>query len=125
MKIPHQYLPIMPYLVLQDSKGFLEFAKTVFAAKEQLIVPSDDKDEIRHGEIRIFDAVVMFGNASENWSEKPGAMFMYVENAANIYQIAMAHQSKSLEKPAQKDYGYSASFEDPYGNHWFITEAEK
>lgn len=124
MKIPSQYLPVMPYLILRDSKGFLEFAKTVFAAKEQLIVPSDD-DNIMHGEIRIFDAVVMFGNASENWNEKTAAMFIYVDNVENTYQLAIAHQAKSLETPIKKDYGYSASFEDPFGNHWFIVEAEK
>lgn len=63
MKIPEQYLPIMPYLILKDTKGFLKFTKE--GAEEQLIVPTED-GKIMHGEIRIFDAVVMFGNAGEN-----------------------------------------------------------
>jgi len=41
MKIPVQYLPIISYLILNDAKGFVEFAKSVFDAAEQFIVPTD------------------------------------------------------------------------------------
>lgn len=124
MKIPEQYLPIMPYLILKDTKGFLEFTKDVFGAEEQLTVPAED-EKIMHGEIRIFDAVVMFGNAGENWKEKTAAMYMYVQDVDKTYQLAVDHDAKSLERPSKKEYGYNASFEDPFGNQWFIVEAEK
>lgn len=124
MKIPEQYLPIMPYLILKDTKGFLMFTKEVFSAEVQLIVPSED-GKIMHGEIRIFDAVVMFGGAGEKWKEKSAAMYMYVEDVSKTYQLAIGHKAKVLEKPGKKEYGYTAAFEDPFGNQWFVVEAEK
>lgn len=123
MKIPEQYLPVMPYLIVTNAKGFVDFAKSVFGATEQLIVPAEN-NKIMHGEIRISDAVIMFGDANDSWKEKAAAMFLYVKDVKRIYNLAMDHGAKSLEKPQKKDYGFSAGFEDPFGNHWFIVQPE-
>lgn len=122
MKIPEQYLPVMPCLILSDTQGFLQFAKDVFDATEQLIVASED-NRIRHGEIRIGDAIVMFGEAG-NWREKTSAMYLHVDDVNNVYDKAIRQGAKSLEAPQQKEYGYTAGFEDPYGNQWFIVAGE-
>jgi uncharacterized glyoxalase superfamily protein PhnB len=124
MKIPEQYLPIMPYLVLNDAKGFAEFAKSVFGATEQLIIPTDD-NKIRHGELKIYDGVIMFADSGDNWVEKTAAMYLHVHDVNDIYNTALKQGAKSLGEPQQKDYGYSAGFEDPFGNQWFIVEAGK
>ena len=121
MKIPEQYLPVMPYLILNNAKGFIEFAKEVFRAKEQMIVPSDN-DKIMHAEIRINDGVIMCGDAGDNIKEKTAAMFIYVHDVNEVFDMAIKKGSKSLEQPQKKDYGFSAGFEDPFGNHWFIVE---
>ena len=121
MKIPEQYLPVMPYLMVDNAQGLLSFAKTVFGATEQLIVPTED-DKIMHGEIRIGDAVIMFADATDQWKTKPAAMYMYVKDVKEVYNSALKNGAKNLEEPGQKDYGFSAGFEDPYGNHWFVAE---
>ena len=122
MKIPEQYLPVMPYLVLNKAKEFDEFAKLVFGATEQLIVPTED-NKIMHGELRIFDAVIMFASSGDNWKEKTAAMYLHVYNVNDLYNRALKHGAKSLGEPEQKEYGYTAGFEDPFGNQWFIVEA--
>ena len=104
--------------------AFLNFTKEVFNADEQLIVPAENQ-QILHGEIRIGEAVIMFSEASEQWREKTAAMYIYVESVDETYQKAVAQGAKSLEQPNKKEYGYSAGIEDPFGNHWFIVEAEK
>jgi PhnB protein len=124
MKIPEHYLPIMPYLILEDTKGFVEFMKNVFGAREHLIVP-DGSGGVMHGELKIHDAMVMFGNAGGEWKEKSAAMYLHVEDVDSTYDTAMKNGAKSLHPPDKKDYGYTAGFEDPYGNHWFIVEAGK
>ncbi len=48
MKIPGQYLPVMPYLIVKDAKKFMDFVKEVFNATEQLVAPADD-GKIMHG----------------------------------------------------------------------------
>lgn len=115
----------MPYLILKQSKAFLEFMKTVFGATEQMIAPSEDGSAITHGEIKIHDAVIMFGQANDAWHEKSAGMYIYLEEVNNVYEKAIANGAKSLMTPEKKDYGYTAGFEDPFGNQWWIVEGEK
>ncbi len=123
MKIPEHYLPVMPYLILKDTATFIHYTRKVFDAKEHLIV-RDDNDGIRHGEIKIHDALIMFGNAGGEWKEKTAAMYLHVDDVDRIYETALQNDGKSLHPPVKQDYGYTAGFEDPCGNYWFIVQAE-
>lgn len=123
MKIPPQHLPIMPYLILGDAAAFLAFSKLVFNATEQLLT-RDEHEKLRHCEIRIGDAVVMFAQASPDWSAKPAGMFLYVDNVDRVYDAALREKAISLMPPGKQDYGYTAGFEDPFGNHWWIVQEE-
>jgi PhnB protein len=107
MKIPSEYLPVMPYLILKDSLRFLKFVKDIFTATEQMIVPSEDGKHIMHRK------------------EKSAGMYIYLEDVNHVYSKAMACGAKSLMLPEKKDYGYTAGFEDPFGNQWWIVEGEK
>lgn len=122
MKIPPEYLPIMPYLLIEDAKGFKEFMMSVFGATEQFIQLNEDAKLIRHGELRIGDAVIMYADAIEKYPPRPSGMFIYVENADKIYSAALEKGAKSLTKPDRVEYGYSGGFEDKWGNQWWITE---
>lgn len=121
MNIPKQYLPIMPYLIIPDAKGFITFMKSVFNATEQLIVPRTE-DLIMHGELRIGDAVVMFADATEQFKERAAGMFIYVPSVDDIYKKAITNGATSLMAPAKQEYGYSAGFQDAFGNQWWIAE---
>ncbi|WP_224998619.1 glyoxalase/bleomycin resistance/extradiol dioxygenase family protein [Cesiribacter sp. SM1] len=123
MKIPAQYLPLMPYLILKNAKAFSDFAKTVFGAKEQLTVPAAD-GSIMHAELKIHDAVIMLAQAGDNWSEKTAGMYIYVEDVDSVYHAAINGGAQSLMEPQKKDYGYTAGFNDPFGNQWWIVAAE-
>jgi len=125
MNIPANYLPIMPYLILEDAPAFLEYVKRVFHATEQMIVPGADTRTIMHGEIRIHDAVIMFASSTEQWKQKSSGMFIYVDNVERVYAAAIEQGGTSLEKPTKRDYGYSAGFEDPFCNQWWVTEPEQ
>lgn len=125
MKIPSNYLPVMPYIILNEANAFLDFTKKVFDATEQLIVPGEGERTIMHGEIKIFDAVVMFAQKPEELKERPCGMFIYVENVDGIYQKAIEQKATSLMTPCQQEYGYTAGFEDPFGNQWWIVAGEK
>ncbi|GAL83317.1 transposase [Sporocytophaga myxococcoides] len=121
MNIPKNYLPVMPYLILKEAKAFMDFAKRVFEAKEQLIVPGEN-ETIMHGELKIHDAIIMFAQAGEIWTEKTAGMYIYVTDVNKVYQKALENGSTTLMAPEKKEYGYSGGFEDPFGNHWWIVE---
>lgn len=120
MKIPKQYLPVMPYIIIDDAKAFPDFTVAVFNAKEQLIVPSEGERAIMHGEISIGDAVIMFAGGNEQWGTKTSGMFIFVNDADTVYTAALQHGAKSLMKPTRQYYGYSGGFQDPFGNQWWI-----
>jgi len=121
MNIPQQYLPVMPYLILNDAASFLLFAKNVFNAAEQMLVPGDS-NKIMHGEIRIGDAVIMFSDATDTYKPKPAAMFLYVESVDNVHQLALQNNATEIAAPTVQSYGYSSGFEDRFGNQWFIVQ---
>jgi hypothetical protein len=121
MKIPDQYLPVMPYIITDQAESFLDFTKKVLGAREQLIVPGDGNRTIMHGEIRIGDAVIMFAQKPDNYDTRSCGMFVYVENVDTVYQNALQQHAVSLMQPIRQDYGYTAGFEDPFGNQWWIV----
>jgi PhnB protein len=122
MKIPSQYLPVMPYIILNDAEAFLDFTKKVFGAREQLIVPGENERTIMHGEIKIFEAVIMFAQKPDGINERPCGMFIYVANVDDIYYKAIENSAISLMPPGKQEYGYTAGFEDTFGNQWWIVE---
>lgn len=115
----------MPYIITANARGFLDFTKTVFGATEQMIVPGEGDRGIMHGEIRIFDAVIMFADKPENFETRACGMFIYVENIDGIYEKAIRNGATSLMQPVRQDYGYTAGFQDAFGNQWWIVEGEK
>ncbi|HXP51239.1 MAG TPA: VOC family protein [Bacteroidia bacterium] len=121
MNIPKEYLPVMPYLIIKDAKAFLEFTKTVFGATEQMLVPRTE-NIVMHGEIRIGDAVIMFADATEQFKERPSGMFLYVVSVDKTYKLAIDNGAKPLHPPVKQEYGYSAGFEDIWGNQWWVVE---
>jgi len=122
MKIPENYLPVMPYIIISDAPAFLGYAKKVFNATEQLIVPGDDGRTIMHGEIKIGDGIIMFAGSNAQWGEKTCSTFIYVDDVNRVYNAAIEQGGTSLQKPEKKDYGFAAGFADPFGNLWWITQ---
>lgn len=123
MKIPKQYLPVMPYLIIKDAKAFKEFMIEVFGATEQELVPRGE-NLIMHGELKIGDAVIMYADATEIYGERPAGIFIYVENIDDLYKKAISKGVKSLMTPIKMEYGYTAGFEDKWGNQWWIVAGE-
>ena len=60
MIVPDHYSPIMPYLVVKNAVGFIEFIKTVFNAEEKLRVNTPD-GSLMHGEYSINGGTIMLG----------------------------------------------------------------
>lgn len=122
--VPEGYLPLIPYLILKDAAGFVEFAKTVFGATEKMMHANDD-GSLMHGELHISGGMVMVGEASDNWPQNTAGIYLYVQDADATYAAGLAHGATSLMEPADKEYGRSCGFRDPYGNTWWPTSVGK
>ncbi len=125
VQVPQGYQQVMPYLILNDANGFLQFVTEVFEAKEKMLMHRDDKS-IMHGEVFIGDSVIMFAQATSEFPAGPGAsFFIYVADVDKTFQDVLNRGGTAVQKVDDKDYGRSGGATDPFGNTWWITSAKQ
>jgi uncharacterized glyoxalase superfamily protein PhnB len=113
----------MPYLVLSDADGFIEFITKVFDAKEMLRVNMDD-GSLMHGEYMINGGTIMLGEAGGKWPPFPAPMYLVTKNVDALYASGIANGANGNMEPQDKDYGRAAGFIDKWGNQWWLNDPE-
>jgi PhnB protein len=117
--VPEGYTPLIPYLILRQAVGFMDFAKAVLAANEKMAYKNED-GSLMHGELVLpGGGMLMVGEASEEWPQNTAGIFLYVQDVDVTYAAALAHGATSLMAVEDKDYGRTCGFKDPYGNTWW------
>lgn len=120
LNLPDNYQPIMPYLILKNAAGFIDFTKEVLGATEQLKTMRDEKT-IMHAEVNIQGSTIMIAESTDDYSPQNAGLFVYVDNCDLAYQKALERGAESIMPPADQSYGRSAGIKDPFGNTWWIT----
>jgi PhnB protein len=120
-KIPEGYQAVMPYLILNNAQGFLDFTKTVFLADELLKTHRNEVNVIMHAEVSISGSVIMFADATETFGVRNAGLFVYVNDCDAVYDEALKYGAKTIMPPADQPYGRSCGVEDPFGNTWWVT----
>ncbi|MGZ5286671.1 MAG: VOC family protein [Flavisolibacter sp.] len=120
MKLPEGYQTVMPYLILENAAMFFNFTQEVFGAVEKSR-HLDDKGAVIHGEISFGDSTIMFGQATAQWDVQNTGLFIYVENADDVYAHALAKGASVVQPMGDQMYGRSGGVKDPFGNVWWIT----
>lgn len=121
MKYPTGHQAVMPYLILKNTAGFIDFTGIVFGATLNFKRMRDEQDVIMHAEINISGSTVMFAEATADWESSPASLFVYVEDADIAYDQALAHGAETVMELSDKDYGRTCGVKDPHGNTWWIT----
>lgn len=120
LNIPDGYQVVMPYLIIPNAAGFMDFAQKVFGATETHRTMRDEQ-VIRHAEVMIGGNTIMFADATEQFPAQPAGMFVYVADADATYQKALDNGATSIMPPADQPYGRTCGVKDPCGNTWWIT----
>lgn len=106
---------VIPRLVTRDPAGLTEFLRSVFGAE----------GEVRSGapaEIRIGDSILLVSDGGAVRDAMPGFFYVYVPNADETYQRAVAAGADTIEKPADTPYGdRRAMVRDAWANVWQIA----
>lgn len=110
----------MPYLILSDPEGFIDFTKKVFGAKESAVYRNDDGN-VMHAEIRIGDSTIMIGGSNGAWAVENAGLYINVENADAAFEAALQNGASVVMEMADKEYGRSGGAKAPFGNTWWIT----
>jgi PhnB protein len=122
MEIPAHYSPVMPYLVLRDAEGFINFIKKVFGAKEMLRVDKVEDGTVMHAEYDVNGGTIMFGQCGDEWPPFPCAMYLVVEDVDGLFAKGVEHGATGNQEPGERGYGRAAGFIDPYGNQWWLND---
>lgn len=123
MSIPEYYSPVMPYLVVSDADGFIEFIRRVFNAEEMLRVNNDD-GSVMHCEYIVNGGTIMFGEAGGHWPAFPCAMYLVVKDVDGLYEKALANGATGNQEPDDRGYGRAAGFLDKWGNQWWLNDPD-
>ena len=119
MNIPAGHQAVMPYLMIEDAAGFIEFIKAVFGAE---MTHQDIRgDIVGHCEANLGGSTIMFSQSRDEWKPAAANMFVYVDDADLTYAKAVEHGSTTVMPPADQEYGRSCGVTDPFGNVWWIT----
>lgn len=111
----------MPYFILDQVEKFIEFTHAVFGAEVIAKHLQEDGKGVIHAEIKIGEMVIMFAEATQQWSSQVGSIFIYVENADSTYDAAIREGASSIIEPADKEHGRSCGVKGPTGVTWWIT----
>jgi PhnB protein len=100
---------------------FIEFLITVFGA--ELMFRHDAPDgRVRHARAKIGNSVLMVSEPHGEYQTKLPGVYMYVENADEIYERAIRAGATSLYPMADMPYGdRMGGVTDPFGIEWYIA----
>ena len=119
MNIPEGHQAVMPYLMMEDAAGFIEFIRSVFDAD---MLQQDTRDGIvGHCEANINGSTIMFSQSRGEWKPATANMFVYVDDADEAYKKAVENGAETVMPPDDQPYGRSCGVTDPFGNVWWIT----
>lgn len=125
MNIPEGYQAVMPYLILKNVEGFIDFTQKVFNAKSKYKELREDEHTIRHAEMEISGSVIMCAESTDEFPVQTANLFVYVDDADETYATALKNGATSVNEPADQSYGRSCGVSDPNSNIWWITSVVK
>ena len=102
MEIPQNYQTVMPYLILKNASGFIEFMQQVFHA-ELTNKTMRDENCIMHGEVMVGKSTIMFADSNDQYPPRPAGLFIYVDHADEAYQRAISKGATGGNRNSQSD----------------------
>jgi PhnB protein len=122
MKIAKGHQPVMPYLILKNSEGFIDFTKKVFNASEIYKgYDEENPNQIVHAEVQINGCNIMMADVTEDFDTANANLFIYVDDADETYQLALQNGATVVNEIADQSYGRGGGVKDPWGNVWWIS----
>lgn len=106
---------VIPRIITDDVAGLVRFLKTVFGAL-------GERRSAAPTEMTMGDSVVMISDGGGAREAMPAFLYVYVQNADETYERAIAAGAESIEKPTDMPYGDRwATIKDSWSNIWQIA----
>ncbi|MFI1096622.1 VOC family protein [Streptomyces sp. NPDC020917] len=118
---PAGYTTVAPWVVTDDTGGFLDFVSQAFGGEELGRVPTED-GLIGHGEIRVGDTVVLAFDRHADWPAMPSLLRVFVADADRAFSHAVAAGGRVVTPVADDAFGQRGGrVKDPFGNVWWVV----
>ena len=114
------YRTLTPYLVVPDADAEMRFLKAAFGATENSCQRNDNQT-VMHAELTVGNALVMLGQAGDDWKALRAALYVWVPDVDATYARALQAGATSQSMPEDKPYGHrTAGVVDRNGITWWI-----
>jgi PhnB protein len=122
--IPDGYSRVNPWVISPDTDAEIEFLRVVFGAQERHGSRMLNADgTIGHVEVALGDAVLMMFDARPEWSPMPAALRVYVKDAEDAMERAVARGAREVTRVTELAFGERvARVRDSQGHLWWIHE---
>lgn len=111
---PAGFHSVTPRMVVSDANAAVEFMRAVFGATGSVVAG-------RPVELRIGDSVVMVSEAGER-DAFPAFLYIYVDDADDVYRRALTAGAVIVEEPWDTPYGdRRAMLRDAFGNLYQVA----
>jgi PhnB protein len=118
---PAGYGDILLGFMPAGAAQFIDFLTAAFGA-ETIMRHDAPNGTVGHARIRIGDSIVMVSEPRGRYQPMPAGVYMYVENADEVYERAIRAGATSLYPVADMPYGdRMGGVTDAFGNEWYIA----
>jgi PhnB protein len=121
MFIPPGFGTVTPYYFVDNAPKFLEFLVNGLGGEE--ISRHMNGDRIANAQVRLGTSMVMLSEASPEYPSMPASYYLYVENADQAMERAIAAGATKIMDVADMPYqDRQGGIRDPFGNLWWISQ---
>lgn len=118
---PEGYPDLSPYLVVRDAEYTLRFCTEVLEGETKRIHRRENGN-IEHGEVKIGDSLVMFGQKGEGIES---LLHLYVAHPEKVFQAALAFGAREIQPvEEQGDGDRRGAVKDANGISWYFASAQ-
>ncbi len=124
VRVPERYSRVDPWVISADSDAEIAFLGAAFGAREtsgsRMLGPDG---RIGHVEVELGEAVIMLFDAQPDWPTTPAHLRVYVDDAQDSFDRAVAAGGRAITQPTQLAFGERvARVRDPQGHLWWIHQ---
>ena len=124
VQVPPRYGRVNAWVISRNTDTEVRFLTSVFGGVEtpgSRILDADG--DIGHVEVEVGDTVIMMFDAKPEWAPTPSHLRVYVNDAAETVDRAVAAGARVVTRPTLLAFGERvARVRDPEGHLWWLHE---
>jgi len=121
VRIPPGFNTVMPYFFVEGAERFIEFLVQGLEGIE--IGRHMNGERIANAQVRLGTSTVMVSEASTGFPAMRASYYLYVENADESMQRAIAAGATKIMEVADMPYqDRQGGIKDQFGNLWWLSQ---